>query len=296
MDWMESIRSTINYLEDNIYNVDEDIKVAEQVGVSSFYLQKGFSIITGYSMAEYLRNRRLYMAALDVIKDDEKVIDIAFRYGYDTPESFTKAFTRFHGVSPIQLKKNPSKMQIFLPLTIRIDVQGGNHMDYVIEKVTGFKVVGFEREFSMDTSYAEIPKFWQEFSEKYMDRLCSGVKPENDVEETICNCMVGMYGICIDDIGGNGRFRYLIAGEYTDGEVPEGMVSYEFPELTWAKFKCVGPLPGSLQSVNTKLFSEWLPGNPDYEVSFGANIEWYGDGNPQSVDYESGIWVPVKHK
>ena len=78
--------------------------------------------------------------------------------------------------------------------------------------------------------------------------------------------------------------------------MPEGMTLYEFPDMEWAKFRCVGPLPGALQAVNTKIFKEWLPGNPDYEIAVGANIEWYSMADGSSSDYESGIWIPVRHK
>lgn len=296
MEWLESIRKTIQYLEDHLLDADDNYDVSKQVGISSFYLQKGFSIMTGYTMAEYVRNRRLYLSALEVIADKQKVIDIALKYGYDTPESFSKAFTRFHGVSPMQLKRDASKMHVFLPLKINITLQGGNEMDYVIEQEKGFKLIGLEKEFSMDNSYEQIPKFWDEYSEKFMGRLMQGGKPETPFEEAICKYNIGMFGVCIDDLGNTGQFRYLIAGKYTDGDVPEGMTLYEFPDMQWAKFLCKGPMPGSLQSINTKIFKEWLPGNPDYEIAMGANIEWYSEGDPQSLDYESAIWIPVKKK
>ena len=97
-------------------------------------------------------------------------------------------------------------------------------------------------------------------------------------------------------MGDQGKFRYLIAGKYTEGEVPEGMTVYEFPDMEWAKFRCTGPMPGALQSVNTKIFQEWLPNNQEYEIAMGANIEWYSNGDMSSIDYESGIWIPVKRK
>ena len=110
------------------------------------------------------------------------------------------------------------------------------------------------------------------------------------------NC-IGEYGVCIDDVGG-GRFRYLIAGKYTGGPVPEGMVLYEFPRHEWAVFDCVGPCPQTLQSVNTRIFQEWLPGNPDYELSGNATVEWYDciNGEMTDPDYHSAIWVPVQRK
>lgn len=296
MEWLESIRKSIEYMEKHLLTMEGADEVADAVNMSPFYLQKGFKLMTGYSMTEYVRNRRLYLAALDAVADNGKVIDLAYKYGYDTPESFTKAFARFHGFPPSQIKGNTARIKVFLPLKITIKIQGGNAMDYTVEKLKGFKVIGFEREFTMENSYREIPRFWDEvFREKIMPLYCKE-KPENKREEILCRCHVGMYGVCIDDIGG-GRFRYLIAGEYAGGEVPEGMTVYEFPDMEWAKFSCTGPMPGALQAVNTKIFNEWLPGNAEYEIAVGANIEWYSpEGKTSDDDYESAIWIPVRRK
>lgn len=296
MEWTESIRRAIDYMEAHL---TEDITaedVAESVHMSSFYLQRGFKIMTGYSIGEYMRCRRLYLAALDIFSGKEKIIDLAYKYGYETPESFTKAFTRFHGVSPLQMKEDTRRIKTFLPLKISIVIQGGNDMDYVVEEMKGFQVIGFAGEFSFETSYQEIPKFWDEFAGKYQRLLFAKNAPENETEQVICDCMIGEYGVCVDDIGAEGRFRYLIAGTYGGGPVPEGMTVYEFPDMKWAKFRCCGSMPGALQSVNTKIFKEWLPGNPRYKIAMGANIEWYSQGDMKAADYESGIWIPVVEK
>ncbi len=297
MEWLESIKKSVEYMEAHLLEQIGSEDMADQVGMSQYYLQKGFHVMTGYTMAEYIKKRRLYLAALDVLADSEKVIDIAYKYGYDTPESFTKAFARFHGLSPAQLRKQPSRVQVFLPLTISIHIKGGNKMDYVVEKMSGFKVIGFCREFSMEDSYQTIPQFWDEVCQNYMQPLWKKDKPDNEVEETICNCGIGEFGVCVDDIGKDGVFRYIIGGKYTEGDVPEGMTVYEIPDLEWAKFSCTGPMPGALQAVNTKVFNEWLPGNTEYEIAMGANVEWYsGEGKPSDADYQSGIWIPVKRK
>lgn len=233
------------------------------------------------------------MSALDVLSGNEKVIDIALKYGYDTPESFTKAFRRFHGASPLQIKNDAHLIKPFLPLNIKITIQGGSNMDYSVEKMNGFKVIGFEKMFEMETAYAEIPKFWDEINQTYTMPLWNGKKVETELEKAICDNCIGEFGVCVDDTGRDGKFRYLIAGTYKGGDVPEGLKVFEFPDLEWAKFRCVGAMPGALQSVNTKIFNEWLPGNPDYKIAFGANIEWYSSGDPSSADYESGIWIPV---
>jgi len=296
MEWTESLKMAVDYMEKHLLEDISAESVADSVHVSSFYFQRGFKIVTGYTIGEYIRNRRLYLAALEVIGGRRKVIDLAYRYGYDTPESFTKAFSRFHGVSPMQMKNDSSKIKTFLPLKISIIVKGGDEMDFFVEKMKGFGVIGFEGEFSLDNSYQEIPKFWDAYCEKYKGLLFAGGKPQNEIEQIICECRIGMFGVCIDDSKTPGFFRYLIAGEYHGETVPEGMCTFFFPDVTWAKFRCIGQLPGAMQSVNTKIFNEWLPGNPDYEIAMSANIEWYSKGNMSAADYESGIWVPVKSR
>lgn len=299
MEWTEGLKKAIDFMEKHLMEEISADDVANEVNISPFYLQRGFKIMTSYSIGEYLRCRRLYMAALDVIANREKVIDLAYKYGYDTPESFTKAFTRFHGASPMQLRKECRKVKTFLPLKIVVSIQGGNDMDFTVEKMDGFKVIGFERRFTAEDSYAKIPEFWDECRDGKlycMKDLWNGKKPETPVEKAICDCAVGEFGICIDDTGIPGVFRYMIAGTYHGGEVPEGMTVFEFPDMEWAKFRCCGPMPGALQSVNTRIFNEWLPGNPEYEIAMGANIEWYAQGDTSASDYESAIWIPVKRK
>ena len=297
MEWLTSIQKTLAFMEMHLLEDISSEEIAEQVHISSFYLQKGFKLMTGFTISEYIRNRRLYMAALDVIADQDKLIEIALRYGYETPESFTKAFTRFHGHTPSHIRQYRSQITVFLPLKITIRIQGGNEMDYVVEKMKGFSVIGFERIFSMDNSYEEIPKFWADVYQKQIAPLYQKEKPDTAIETAVWKHKIGEFGVCIDDIGKNNEFRYLIAGAYTGGEVPEGMSLYELPDMEWAKFSCKGPMPGALQSVNTKIFQEWLPGNPEFEIAMGTNIEWYSEeGSTTDADYESAIWIPVKRK
>ncbi|MBR4823281.1 MAG: helix-turn-helix transcriptional regulator, partial [Spirochaetaceae bacterium] len=131
MEWVTSIRKAIDYMEAHLeYDISAQ-DVANQVFMSSFFFQKGFSLMTGYGLSEYMRNRRLYKAALDLQKTDDKIIDNAFRYCYETQESFTKAFSRFHGASSSQVREGAS-VKPFLPLKIEIVIHGGNQMDYKI--------------------------------------------------------------------------------------------------------------------------------------------------------------------
>ena len=254
MEWLTSIRTAVEYIETHL---EDDISVqdiSDRLFISPFFLQRGFALMTGYSIRQYLRNRRLYQAAVDLRETDDKVLDIALRYCYDTPESFTKAFSRFHGATPSQVRSGAAA-NVFLPLTLSVSIHGGDQMEYTISPMFPFKLIGFQKIFDTETSYAEIPRFWDEICEKYADSVYAGNEPTNPYEQALVDNCIGEYGVCIDDIG-DGRFRYLIAGKYTGGEIPEGMVLYEFPRGEWAVFNCVGPLPDAMQSVNTRIFSE----------------------------------------
>ena len=296
MEWLACIRQAIGYMEDHLTDGIDLEDVAGAVHLSPFFLQRGFSLMTGVGVGEYLRSRRLYEAALALKSGGEKVIDVALRYGYETPESFAKAFARFHGATPTQVREGAA-IRTFLPLTIHISIQGGSQMETKITPLFPFKVIGFQKEFDYETAYDEIPKFWDEICEKYAYNVYAGNEPANPCEQALVDNCIGEYGVCIDDIPG-GKFRYLIAGKYTGGPVPEGMVLYEFPRGEWAVFNCVGPNPQTLQSVNTRIFREWLPGNADYELSGVATVEWYDcvNGEKTDPDYHSAIWVPVKRR
>ena len=168
-------------------------------------------------------------------------------------------------------------------------------MDYRIEEENEFTVIGFEREINFDRGYSEIPKFWNEISEKYLQKAMQNKNADDKIGEAIRKNKIGTFGVCIDD-NQTENFRYMIAGRYDGDKVPDGMKLYTFPKATWAKFVSRGPLPGALQSLNTKIFREWLPGNTEWEIARGANIEYYTDGDNSADNYKSEIWIPVKKK
>jgi AraC family transcriptional regulator len=281
VNWMEALNDSIDFMESHLLEDITSKEVADSVHMSHFYYQHGFKILTGYTVGEYIRNRRLTLAGIDLIKGQLKVIDIAYKYGYETPESFTKAFTRFHSVSPIQAKHNSHKLQSFQRLFIKILVEGGTMMDYRIEKKDAFQVMGLSRRFHVENSFQDVPKYWTEICQEYLSKKDSPI--------------VGMYGIC-DDTEGNRYFKYLIADNYDGGEIPKGFEVVEIPTYNWAIFRCVGPMPGAIQAVNTRIFSEWLPNNKEYEIATDLNIEMYTEGDNSSSDYVSEIWIPIKKK
>lgn len=285
MEWMKSISEAVEYIENHITeNITAD-DVANHVCISSFYFQKGFSMLCGFSVMEYIRNRRLALAGGELATSNIKVIDVAIKYGYDSPDSFTKAFTRFHGITPSMVRKDGTIIKSFAPLKLKISLEGGYIMDYKITKKDSFTVLGVPKQFKYENAKQEIPLFWKE-------HYASGKG------KYVC----GMFGINIDEQMGCENFEYLIADIYNPVmDIPEGFVTKLIPAFTWAVFPCKGPMPISLQNVNTKIFSEWLPALKEYEFAAGYCIEMYdaSDKYPNGIqdeNYYSEIWIPVKKK
>ena len=150
MEWTDAIQSAISFIEQHITDDITAEDVANHVHISSFYFQKGFSMLCGYSVTEYIRNRRLALAGGALAATDMKIIDIAMKYGYDSPDSFTKAFTRFHGVSPAMVRKNDVTIKTFAPLKLEILLKGGYLMNYKIIDKESFTVLGASKKFEYE--------------------------------------------------------------------------------------------------------------------------------------------------
>lgn len=166
MEWIESIREAISYIEENITEDLSIEKVAGRLNISPFYFQKGFAMLCGYSLSEYIKKRRLALAGSEVLSTDEKIIDIAMKYGYDSPDSFTKAFTRFHGVTPSAVRKDGATIKSFGALKIKFSLEGGYIMDYKIVEKDEFKVIGISKKFKYDSAFVDVPSFWNEHISK----------------------------------------------------------------------------------------------------------------------------------
>ncbi len=290
MDWLMCLRGAVDYMEEHLLEPVTPGEIGRAVHISPFYLQKGFQIITGYSLGEYMRCRRLYLAAMDLLAGEGRVIDIAYKYCYQTPESFAKAFSRFHGFPPSQVKQERGRIRMFLPFQITLSIQGGESMNFTVEKMEGFKVIGFEEVIPMDKGYELCPKLWDRLHSLYFSRLWQGGAPQTDVDRAIIENGIGMCAVCADDEGQDGGFAYMVGGRYKGGPVPEGLTVRDIPAADWAKFHSIGPMPEGLQALNTKIFKEWLPINPDYDWAYPLNIEFY----TEDMDYE--IWLPVAEK
>lgn len=284
MDWVKIIKDAIEYIEGNI---TEDLtvgRIAGKVNTSAFYFQRGFSMLCGYTVGEYVRMRRLSIAGEELLSSDVKVIDLAIKYGYDSPDSFTKAFTRFHGSTPTDVRRGGAILKSFAPLHIKLILDGGSTMEYKIEEKKAFKVMGISKDFSYENANADVPRFWDEAFLQAKERPVEG-----------------MYGVCFDEEMAGNRFRYMIADDYDAKKAEKKKLDvHEIKAHTWAVFPCRGAVPLPLQEVNRRIFSEWLPAS-SYEIAEGYNIEYYSDPadfkmGMQDPEYYAEVWIPVKEK
>lgn len=285
MEWMAVIGNSIQYIEAHITEPLTIETIARAVNVSPFYFQKGFALLCGFTVSEYIRNRRLALAGNDLAATDEKVIDIALKYGYDSPDSFTKAFTRFHGVTPTAARRDGVLLKSFAPLKIRFSLEGGYLMDYKIVSKDAFTVLANAAVFPYEGAKARVPAFWQQHYAEGKGKT-----------------VMGTYGVNIDESMGQETFEYLIADPCDpDCEAPDGFVVRTIPAFTWAVFPCKGALPVALQDVNTRIFTEWLPAMKDYEFAAGYCVEYYDNPTKYAKgtmdeNYYSEVWIPVRKK
>ena len=271
--WIEGFQDSIDFIEGNLTEELDIEEIADRAALSPFYYQRIFGALCGLTVGEYIRARRMSQAAQELAGTNAKVIDIALRYGYDSPDSFTKAFLRFHGVSPSRAREPGASLRSFAPLHIKITLEGGSMMDYRIVEKAPFTIVGVKRPFNSDTSYEEIPKFWNEW-------LAQG---EN-------RPIMGTFGVCVDMKGKD--FDYWIADLYFPWEdIPQGCETRVIPGSLWAQFPCTLK---TLQDTNTRIWAEWLPALQGYKLAGEYDIEVYLPPEEGSDDSKVYIWVPLK--
>ena len=268
----EAIEAIEAHLDDDI-DIDA---VAAKACLSPFYFQRIFHALSGLTVGEYIRSRRLTLAAQELATGGAKVIDVALKYGDDSPDSFARAFARFHGVNPSAARAPGQRLNAVAPLKIKLTLEGGTMLEYKIVEKQPFTVMGVVRRFNSETSYAEIPEYWQEFL-------------QSDASRTV----MGMYGICLDMDGAD--FDYMIAdGCPSPSDAPEGFVTRVIPAATWAVFPCRGALPKALQDVNTRIYSEWLPSSRSWRLAQNLSVEMYTPPTEDPDDNYCEIWIPVE--
>lgn len=282
MNWIESLQHAINYMEEHLLEPITIQHIADQAHLSPFYFQRNFALLTDVTVAEYLRRRRLTLAAHELVHSDNKIIDLAHKYGYDTPESFSKAFRRQHGIAPSETRKHSTSLKSYNRLVIQVNLKGVEPMNYKIIEHPGFSLVGIKQIFSYEDgeNLREIPKMWQK---AYHDGI------EDQLFELNNGAISGILGVCVDQSElQDKQMEYWIATAY-NGDTPEGLSHLQIPASKWSVFEVEGPMPASMQNLWKQIIAEWFPSN-SYEHAYLPELEVYGGPNvaPQ-------IWIPIKN-
>lgn len=291
MNWIQGIQRAIDYVEANITeNIDFE-EVAQQAYSSSFHFQRVFSILCGFPLGDYIRMRRLSLAGEELSKGKEKIIDMAMKYGYDTPESFSRAFTRFHGITPSEAKHG-GNVKIFTPLSVKLILTGGSKMDYRIEKREAFQVVCKRKSVKKPqaaNATQEITAMWQEYgADGTMARLI-GYMPKEPV-------MKGLLGICFSSELNAKHFPYGIGVEYDGRKVDDDLEVVTIPAHTYAVFTSKGKMPDAFIETYNRIVTEFFPQSTQYEYAENVEFEVYSSADVSDPNYQCEIWIAVNEK
>lgn len=292
MDWITGIQRAIDYVENHIMEPIDYEEAAKQAYSSSFHFQRVFSILCGFTLGEYIRYRRLSLAASQLIHSDEKIIDIAFKYGYDTPESFSRAFTRFHGIAPSQAKNNHAVLKSFSRLSVKLILNGGNAMDYRMETKEAFQLIMRKKKIScnQELTTAEISEFWKQCNlDGTIPALCKYISKE----DIFGNCIAGA---SFGKDAADKEFPYAIGAVYNGLPIEEKYFAVEeIPAHTYVVFPCVGKMPEAFQKLYQQIYSEFFP-TSQYQPCGGTDFEVYPSADVSSPDYRCEIWIAVEKK
>lgn len=291
MNWIQGIQRAIDYVEANITEEIDYKEVAKQAYSSEFHFQRVFGILCGLSLGDYIRMRRLSLAGEELSKGSAKIIDIAMKYGYDTPESFSRAFTRFHGISPSEAKRG-GKIKIFTPLSVKLILTGGSKMDYRIEKRDVFQVVCKRKRVGKPQSAnatKDITTMWQEYgADGTMERLIDCIA-ENPI-------MKGLLGICFSSELNAEHFPYGIGVEYDGRKIYDDLEVVTIPANTYAVFTSKGKMPDAFIETYNRIVTEFFPQSSQYEYAENVEFEVYPSADTSNPNYQCEIWIAVKEK
>ncbi len=296
MEWIAAMQQAIIYMEEHLMEETNYEDVAKHVHISSYEFHRAFCFLTGMTANAYIRKRRLSLAGREIMETDTKIIDIALKYGYETPESFTKAFTRFHGIAPKFAREESAKLVLFNPLAIKLTVEGGRSMDYRITQTKEQKFLAlvrtFRNEIINDEENQEIPDFWEECHQKNLVEPIRSLRPEGKRD---------LYGLCSPTKEGESTFEYgigiLIDEETMDFDVDEmqkaGYRIWDVKPGTYVVFDCIGKDGDCISDTWSRFYQEFLP-QMGYEAEPETDYELYYEKGRNNLFCE--LWIPVRKK
>ncbi len=281
MEWVEQLNQSMNYIEEHLTDEIDYEQLGRIACCSAYHYQRMFTYMAGITLAEYIRRRKMSLAAVDLQGGNMKILDVAEKYGYRSPTSFNRAFQAFHGIAPSAVKNEGVSVKSFSPIVFRIAVKGANEMNYRIETKDAFRIIGVSAPLDqeIENNFMVVPKMWQ-------DAVVNGTIQK--LAGMMDAMPMGLLGVsaCND----TEQWKYFIAVSSTkeSGEFEE----YTVPASTWAIFSGSGTNQ-SIQELEQRIITEWLP-TSGYEYANAPDIEVYLNPDPQNAIYE--VWIPVTKK
>lgn len=294
MDWLKRMNRALDYVENNLINEIDMNVVAQMACCSSYNFQKMFSFITEISLVEYIRRRRLTLAAFEIQNSDVKIIDVALKYGYESPVSFSRAFQALHGIAPSLAHNDGVILKAYPRISFQISIKGENEMDYRIETKEAFDIFGIETIGSSigDDSYQNPAELWQKCHKNGLyEKL---FKDSGDLPPFISQNLCKVHGAVNYRKTEENTFPYMLCCFAGNNSNTEGYNIAHIPAQIYAifpskKFKWDEDFSTILNTLQKRFYSEWLP-TSTYEKVDGAEFEIYGG------DEEYGyieLWYPV---
>ncbi|HWO96459.1 MAG TPA: AraC family transcriptional regulator [Bacillus sp. (in: firmicutes)] len=290
MDLLKNMNRAMKYIEENLTNEMDFKEVARLSYCSEYHFKRMFSFLAGVTLSEYIRRRKLTLAAFELKDSNIKVIDIAVKYGYKSPDAFTRAFQQLHGITPSEARSNGYSLKAYPPMSFQLSIKGGVEMNYRIEEKEAFRIIGIKKRVPIifNGVNPEIAAMWKSLDEKTIQEL----KKLSDTEP------FGLLSASTNFSEGRmeekGELDHYI-GAATTKECPDYLTSLEVAASTWAVFEAVGPFPDTLQNVWGRIYSEWFPSS-NYEQIEGPEILWNESKDTTSPTFRSEIWIPVLRK
>jgi len=287
MNWLSNLNEAMRYIEENLAE-DMDLKeAARRARCSEYHLSRMFSFLAGITLSEYIRRRRLTLAAFELQTGELRIIDAAVKYGYSSADAFSRAFQGLHGIPPSSVKSHGPSLKAYPPLTFQLTIQGGSAMNYRIVEKEPFRIAGIMKRVPIQFHgvNSEIESMWKSLNAELIDRLkkLSNAEPFGLIQASV-NFSEGR-------MEEKGELDHYI-GVATTKECPDTLKSLEVAASAWAVFEAVGPFPDTLQNVWGRIYSEWFP-SASYELAKGPEILWNESKDIHSPTFRSEIWIPV---
>lgn len=282
MEWIEQLNSAVNYIEENIKETIDLKEVSKITCCSTYHFQRMFAYMANIPLSEYIRRRRMSLAAVDLQSGSEKVIDISLKYGYDSPTAFNRAFKNVHGIAPSKVREEGVIVKAFPPISFKITITGDSEMNYRIEKKEAFRIVGVSEplETEIEKNFEIVPKMWEKVA-------MNGTVPR--LASMMDGMPIGLLGVSSCNESDNWRYYIAVA---SNQPIENDLEEYIVPSSTWAIFSGEGNSQ-SIQDLERRIVTEWLP-TSGYEYENAPDIEVYLNADPEHVKYE--VWIPVLKK